>query len=811
MDRISEWARRVWGWNWFDDLLRDARIGGRALRKSPLFTGTSVLVLSLGIGVNLAFFQVVDAALIQPPRLKNPATLVRFDRRGPHFTSTGVAYPIANFVEQHNTMVSAVLTRYRTTVAWTDRGDERVRAAFVSTNWFAELGARAALGRLLGDADRRSDGSPAIVVSDPFWRRQLGGRPDVVGLALRLNDRSGVIVGVAAPDFPDVQIDGPSMWMALQQISEFVPGSRVGTDWSTDSEMYGRLRPGVSREAAKASLTTTMHELARQEPTHVASDEWLEPYLGTEGFRSPREAQQVWNAVLVITLLAVLVLLIACFNLGNLTLVRALSRVREMSIRAGLGASRWRIVRHLLAECAIVACLGAVGGLALGQAVLQSLVLMGTPLARLDLTPDWQVGAAMFACALLAMLVVGLSPAWKIAHSDLARATRDGGERLSQGLQSARLRAWLMAGQVAGSCLLLVFTAELARTVQRALAPDLGFDYADVVVLDPALQAYGLSGDAPRAYWDDTRRDIEARPQTAATALVSYAPLSGQSNTSRYGSTPQLRITVMTVEPSFFDVMRIPIVAGRGFALRDTRQTSIIISRRVALEMFGTVDVLGRRYPKDDPRWTIVGLAGDAHLIDPHATDAGEQYVPIGSDVAGASLIVRARGDPALLVAPLREAARAANPRVVPEIRLMRDDFDRTLRGPSIAGWIAGLVSLLALALACLGLFGVVSHGARVRTKEVGIRLALGAQGGEIVRMLLRQTVWAAAAGTTLGIAGGSLLTRSLAGAPFYLEWRDPAAYLAAAAVLAITGAIAAILPAWRTLRANPLAALRQE
>ena len=185
--------------------------------------------------------------------------------------------------------------------------------------------------------------------------------------------------------------------------------------------------------------------------------------------------------------------------------------------------------------------------------------------------------------------------------------------------------------------------------------------------------------------------------------------------------------------------------------------------------------------------------------------------VPIGSDVAGASLIVRARGDPALLVAPLREAARAANPRVVPEIRLMRDDFDRTLRGPSIAGWIAGLVSLLALALACLGLFGVVSHGARVRTKEVGIRLALGAQGGEIVRMLLRQTVWAAAAGTTLGIAGGSLLTRSLAGAPFYLEWRDPAAYLAAAAVLAITGAIAAILPAWRTLRANPLAALRQE
>ena len=416
----------------------------------------------------------------------------------------------------------------------------------------------------------------------------------------------------------------------------------------------------------------------------------------------------------------------------------------------------------------------------------------------------------MFLCALVALVAVGLSPAWKIGRADLALATRDGGERLSQGLQGARLKYLLVAGQIAGSCLLLVFTAQLVRSLQRALAPDLGFEYAHVVVLDPSLSAYGLGDAAARAYWADVRRAIEARPQVAGTALVSYAPLSGNSNTSRYRSTPQLRITVMTVEPSFFAVMRIPILGGRTFEPQDDPQSAIIVSRHVALEMFGTTDVIGRRYPKDEPRWSIVGLAGDAHFINLQATDAGEQYLPIGA-VTGASLLVRAADAPGALLPLLREASRAGDARVVPEIRLMRDDFDRTVQPAQVASSIAGGVALLALVLACLGLFAVVSHGARLRTKEIGIRLALGARGGEIVRMLLRQSAWAAAAGVGLGAAGGSMLTRTLSGAPFYLEPRDPTAYAAAAGVLALTGAIAAILPAWRTLRANPLAALRQE
>ncbi len=678
--RLREEARDVWGWNWLDDLGRDVRFGVRALRRSPVFTATSVLVLSLGIGVNLAFFQIVDAALIQPPRLKDPSTLVRLYRRGPHFTSTGVAFPIANFVERNSRVLSSVLTRYGTTVAWSDRGDQRVRVAFVSTNWFAELGATAALGRLLGPADVTAVDVAPVVVSYGFWRRSLGGRSGVVGSRLRINDRPAVVVGVASAEFPDVQVDDLSMWLPLPQIGYFVPGSRVGTDWSADSEMYARLRPGVSRDAAKAGLQSAMGELARLEPEHVGPDEWLDPYLGTEHFLRPSTAQQLRSTVLVLMVLAVLVLIIACLNLSNLALARALSRVRELSIRVGLGASRWRIVRHLLAECAIVAGLGAAGGLALGQAALQVLVRLETPFARLDLAPDWRVGLAMFGCALLAIVVVGLLPAWKLGRSDLARAARDGGERLSSGLQRARLRYWLVAGQIAGSCLLLVFTAQLVRSLQRALAPDVGFEYANVVVLDPSLGSYGLTRDAALGYWRAVREAIAGRPETAAAALISYAPLSGQSNNSRYNAAPQLRVTNLHVEPAFFAVMKIPILAGRIFESRDPARMEVVISRRVALAMYGTLDVIGRRYPKGEPRWEIVGLAGDAHLINLQATDAGEQYFPLGEDVTGASLIARAHGDPGRLLSPLREASRAGDSRVIPEIRLMRDDSESLAR-----------------------------------------------------------------------------------------------------------------------------------
>jgi predicted permease len=649
-----------------------------------------------------------------------------------------------------------------------------------------------------------------VVISHAFWTRRLGARLDVVGDTIRVNDRQAVVVGIVAAEFPDVGMDMPSIWMPIAQAAAFVPGSRIGKDWSTAGEMFARVRPGVSRDTVRTSLKSVIAGLREQEPTRVEAGQWLEPAPGTARFLSPREAQQVWAVVTAVTVLAILVLMIACLNLSNLALARAMDRVREMSIRVGLGAGRWRVVRHMLTESAVVAAAGSVGGLLLGLGTAHALVQRAGGVAHLDVSPDWRLGLAMLGAAVFAMIAVGLIPAWKIGRSDLALGTRDGGDRVTRGLHAARLRYLLVTFQIAGSCLLLVFTAQLARSLQRALEPDPGFEYANVAVLDPSLVSYSVDAQSAGAYWRSVRAAIEGLGETAEAAVVSYAPLNGGGgNNSRYRSTPQLRVSKIEVEPSFFSLMRIPILSGRVFDAHDDPETVVIVSRRVALEMYGAIDVVGRRFPKDEPRQAIVAVAGDAHLINPQATDAGEAYTPLKGDAIRASLLVRARMDPARLLAPLRQASRAADTRVVPDVRLMRDDRARLLQVPRVVSSVAGGVALLALALACLGVFGVVSHGARLRTREVGIRLALGAPRPSIVGTLLRRTIWASGTGLMLGLAGALALSRGLGGAPFFVQSRDPLPYVVAVLTLALAGTAAAVLPTLRSLRADPLRALR--
>jgi putative ABC transport system permease protein len=487
-----------------------------------------------------------------------------------------------------------------------------------------------------------------------------------------------------------------------------------------------------------------------------------------------------------------------------------MARVREMSIRVGLGASRWRVVRLMLAESAVVSAAGSAGGLLLGFGAAHVLAMRASAVAHLDVSPDWRLGLAALAAAVSAMFAVGLIPAWKIGRSDLALATRDGGDRVTQSLDAARLRYLLVTVQVAGSCLLLVFTAQLARSLQRALDPDPGFEYADVAVLDPSLASYGVDAASARAYWHSVRAAMERLGETAETALVSYAPLyGGGGNHSRYRSAPRLRVSRIDVEPSFFSLMRIPILSGRAFGAHDDPETTVIVSRRVALEMFGTIDVVRQGFPKDEPRQTIIAVAGDAHLVNPQATDAGEAYTPLGDDAIGASLLVRARTDPVRLLSPLRQASRAAATRVIPNVRLMRDDHARLLQVPSVVSSIVGGVALMALALACLGIFGVVSQGARLRTREVGIRLALGAPRPSIVRTLLRRTIRATGTGLTLGVVGALALSRGLGGAPFFVQSGDPLPYVVAALTLALAASAAAAIPTLGALGADPLKALR--
>lgn len=811
--RLREEARDVWGWNWLDDAARDVRLAARALSHSPSFALASIVILSLGIGVNLALFQIVNATLLQPLRVKDPATLVQFHRHSPTFSSNGVPYPMADFVREHNTALSAVLTQRRDDVAWEEGDGPRVAAAYVSVNWFEELGATAVAGRLFHQALDDEPDDAVVVLSHDFWRGHLGGRTDIVGNTVRINDRPALVVGVVAADFPDVNLDGPKLWMLDRQIDYFNVGSQIRTDWNAHSaQLFGRLRAGVSLDAARSSLQTTVRSLSALRPDDVRADEQLMPYSAATRFLAPREVREVWTAIAAVSVLTILVLMIACLNMANLSLARAISRVREMTVRAALGASRGRVVRHLTVESALLACLGGIGGLLLGAGAARIVATAMSLPAYLDLSPDWRSTMAAFVAAALATLVTGLVPAWKIGRRDLAAATKDGGGRTSQSLHTSRLRSTFVTCQIAGSCVLLVLAGQVARGFQRLNTEDLGFDFENVAVLDPSLGRHGMGGLAADAYWRDVRPVVAAHPETERTVLVSSAPIGDGASTSLYNSAPGLVVTQLAVEPGFFSLMRIPVLMGRDFESDDDRQTAVIVSEKVARTMYGTTDVIGQGFPKGTSQPIIVGVVGDAPLMEVMASNGGEQYAPMrpaSSD--NAVLLARARTDPAQLLAPMRQAARAADARVLAQARLMRSDFEGKLHGPRLASVITGLVAFLALALACVGIFGVVSYGAGLRTKEVGICLALGARPRSIVRVLSSGAARSGCIGVAIGLAAAWLVSEVFAGRPLYGQPFDATVYALAAIVLIATGAVAAVLPTLRMLLTDPLQALRHE
>jgi len=815
--RLREEAQDVWGWLWLDHLVRDVAFSIRTLRRSPLFVAAATLILAVGVGVNLAFFQIVNAVLLQPYPLKDPPTLARFNRiccgRGDaSSTITLVPPPMAGYVRRHSAVLSAVLTRRPADVDWGPDGMERVRAAFVSTNWFDELGATATLGRLFHERDDALLArTPVAVLSHDLWQRQFAGRQDAVGQVVLINDRAVTVIGVADPRFADIALPTSAAWLPMAHVDAFFnTGTRSDVDWTGGVELFGRFAPGVSASGVEEGLRATLAELSRDRPNDVRQGEWLEPLLASTRFMGPSERREALSLGIAAGSLTVLVLLIAALNLGNLMLARAISRVREMSIRSALGASRWRSLRYLVLEGGLVAAAGGVTGLGLGLVAAQVLASLSGAPRHVDLMPDWRTALVGGGAIALAALVVSLPAAWRVGRRDLALAVRDGGDRATAGLHSVRLRSLVIACQLAGCGVLLVFAGQMLQGLDRLRSTGLGFDFEDVAVLDPALAEHGMTPEAAFAYWADVRARVEANPGVASTALVTHAPLGSARSTLSYAGVPRLNVHTLSVEPVFFSMMRIPILSGRGFAPGDAPGTVTIVSRTVATRMYGRADVVGEPFPRGGSESVIVGVADDAHLFTPGAPNMGEAYGLLSpSSAANAVLLARARTDAARFPGLMRQASRAAAPHLSPETRLLRDDFAGLLQGPRLASSVAGLTAFLALALACLGITGVVSYVANRRTKEIGIRLALGATSASAVRTLLRGSAAAGVAGATLGLGGGWLVGRLFAGDPLYLEPLNLSPYVAAVVILALSACAAAIWPAIRLLRADPLKALR--
>ncbi len=750
-----------------------------------------------------------NVGLLRPPDIKSPETLARFKRRSPGTGISGVPYPLAQLVASENTVLSAVLLENNSAVAW---GKELwgVTASFVSPNWFSQLGGTPAQGRLFAEGIDTSSSAPVAVITHQFWRARLGSDPNIIGSTVDVNRIPVTVIGITAREFVGTDNDQPSVYLVLDQREHVFPDSAFLRSWETETTgLYGRLKEGVTPEAARESLRALMAALREQQPNYIVEQEWLDPAMGTANFMDQGERLGIVGALSILGLLTTMVLVVAAANVGNLVLSRATGRSRELGVRVALGAKRSRIVRQLVVETLPLAILGAAGGITLANWAAGAIAAIGGMPDNVSFAPDWRTISVSLLLSVIALLVIGAIPAWKVARQELMAAIKDGGQQMSLSLDKARLRRFMMAAQVCGSCLILVLAAMMTRTLQRVLSNDLGFKYEQAAVLQPALSRYGYDSPRAIAYWSAVKARVEQHPETAALALALAPPLGNRVRGNSYEDAPGLEVVSNSIDPAFFEVMEIPLMLGRTFQNGDDPATTVIISRALALAMYGSLDVLGRGFPQSKPVATIVGVAGDAHAIKVEAVDTSELYRPLAAEeYVQAVLIARARGDAATLAPILREAS-AMDSRILPGVGLLRDSFERRVAGTRVASGIAAGTGLLTLIIACLGIFGVVSYGATLRIKEFGIHLALGAERRSIMRLVVRNVIWPVVIGMMLGVSAAGPIGVALTSGPIQLDAVDPAAYAGALVLFVVAALAAAMLPAIRVLKSDPIQSLR--
>ncbi len=732
---LREEAREAWGWTWIERLSQDLRYATRVLRKSPGFTLAAVLMLAIGIGVNVAAFGFFNLLVLRPLAVRDPATLLRFQRRSPESYASVLPYPEMAFFRQYSRTLSAVIAVSPARLSIED-GQKPLEAEFVTANLFTELGAAPRLGRLLDpDRDSAPTADPVVVLGEAFWRSHFSADPLIVGKMIRLNGKLVTVIGVTRSDFSGLSLEQTSLWLPVTEQPYLVDGGHLLTDFSVEGagvKMWGRLQRGVSPKAAEQELGSLAAELRKQHPQDIWNKETLrsEPggfaksitsngHNGT-GADPPDEMGPV---TAMISALVLLILTVACGNLGSLLLARGVAREREIAIRVSVGAGRARLIRQLFTESLVLALLGSAVGLALGYAVLRSLLTLTEAPAWLDPSPDWRVALFAIAIGFVAAIFFGLTPALQIVRHRH---------------RAPLLRHILLGAQVAGSCVLVIVAALLVRALNHAMSTSPGFEYQHVVSIDPGLTAHGYSPGAARAYLDALRTRLQGLPGIQSVSLASIPPL-GRKTVSvgfeLYGRRVEMHPN--HVDPQFFQTMHIPLLAGRNFLPGDTH--AIIISQGLA-RIWPQRDPLGRSFELDGAKYIVIGVCGDARITAPSNAEAVEAYLPADpSDLPSMTVQTRAAGPPDGLLPYIASIAKSVDPKIFPEIQLMKSSFREKLKSTEYSALAVGVLGFVALALACLGIVGLVAYAVSQRTKEIGIRMAFGAQPAQVLSIVLRQ------------------------------------------------------------------------
>jgi putative ABC transport system permease protein len=814
-----------------EHLSQDVRYGVRLLRRSPLFTAIAVASLAIGIGANTTIFSIVNAMLLRSlPGLAEPARLVDIGRtqNGDGFDT--ISYPNYHDLRQRVTTVADVYA-YRVeplpVSLGGEREAERIYATPVSGSYFRALGTTAARGRLLNESDDRRDGPHVAVISDELWQRRFGRAEETVGNVVTLNGLPVTVVGIAPPRFQGTTVLRADAWVPLSMATLASP--RLPSSLFTCREcvwliMGGRLRPGVSLGQANAEVRTIGVTLEKDYPDANRGKNFS--VVRTSVF--PGEIELVSGFLAVLLGIVGLVLIAACVNLAGMLLARAATRRREIALRLAIGAGRARLLRQLVTETLVLFLAGGAAGLLLTQWLTRLLLAMLPSLPvpiGVDFVVDWRVLTFAAALSLAAAVFCGLAPALQASKTDLVAALKIDAEQRGGSL---RLRSAFIVAQVMVSVVLVVAGALFVRALGRAARIDPGFDQrgVDVVTFDLSLSGYG-EADA-LAFADGLLGRVRALPGVEHAALTVNLPLSG----NRMGL-GRLRVPGLqppngetafpadwnAVSPEYFATLRMPLVAGRDFTPQDVAGApgAIIINAAMARSVWHTTDVLGRQFESDGGRdyasttLTVVGVAPDAQ-VDTLGKRAGPfVYVPLAQRyVPRVSLLVKSTAGN--LIPQVRKLARELNPNLPVTNAMPLQEVTAILLIPQrIAGGLAASLGVVVLLLAAIGIYGITSYSASRRTREIGIRMALGADRAAVMRLVVRQGFMLTAAGMALGLAAaaaGAQLIRSLL---FGVSALDPLAFGGAALVFATVSLAASYVPARRAMKVDPMIALRAE
>jgi predicted permease len=813
-------------------LIQDLRYGARMLWKSPGFTGVAVVVLALGIGANTTIFSLINGLLLRPlvgvEAPEKLAAVYTSDYSSGRYGSS--SYPdYISFREGANAFEG--LAAYEPAVASLTGNDEpqRLRGQAVTGNYFKVLGVGTAAGRtLLPEDETATSGNPVVVISHNLWQRRFNSDPTLINRTINLDGRAHTVVGVAAENFRGLHLGlPPEFWQPM-----IPPANKPEARGSRGLQIVGRLKEGATPEEANAQVTAIFARLAEDYPetnrgTLERPDEPRPVTVVTESRFGPQQRKTIAGVTGMLMLMVGLVLLIACANVANLLLARASARRREIAIRLALGSSRFRLVRQLLTESMCLALLGGFVGLLLTLWTSDFLpkFFPAEDAGGLDLSVDWRVLGFTFGLSVLTGVLFGLAPALQASRPNLLSALKDDtGAPEVRGFGRFGLRNVLVVLQVALSLVLLICAGLFMRSLRAASTADPGFNAENVLLTSLEMPGVKMGREEQQLFYRRVQEQVSALPGVRSTALAYIVPISGggmRTGVRVEGYQPQpnedTELNTNIISPDYFKTLGIPLVQGRDFNAEDRAAAPgvVIVNEEFARRYFSGANALGKRVRTDSegPYLEVVGVVKNAKYRSLLEEPLPFFYTPLGQKrVSSISLLVRTDGDPLTMLPAVRAELKNLDKNLtLYQINTLTAQLAEALANERMVAVLLSVFGVAALLLAAVGLYGVMSYVVAQRTHEIGVRMALGAQAGDILKMVLRQGLVLLAVGGLVGLTAAFALTRLMASLLYGVSATDPVTFVGITLLLAFVALLACYIPARRATKVDPMVALRYE